>query len=86
MDVITLNQANLAEWDYNCVPASLRINRSYAVKALGNISNVFMTTNAIMSHNVKKAKILQINNHWYFDSNAYQNTGAERIFDDNLSE
>jgi hypothetical protein len=60
MDIITIMQANFAEWDYNCVPAGVRINRSYAVKALANVTNVFMSTNAIMNHNIKKAKVLQI--------------------------
>lgn len=35
------------------VPAGLRINSSHALKALGNISHVFMSTNAIMNRNVK---------------------------------
>lgn len=62
MDIITIFQANFTEWDYNNIPANLRINKTDSIKALGNITNVFMSKNAIMSHNVKKAKVLQIKN------------------------
>lgn len=67
IDLITHMQANYAEWDYKMAPANLRINKSQSMKALGNITNVFMSKNAIMSMNIKKSKVLQIGDKWYFD-------------------
>ena len=49
------------------MPANLRINKSSSIKALGNITNVFLSKNAIMSMNISKSKVLQIGDEWYFD-------------------
>jgi hypothetical protein len=50
--------ANFVEWDYNLVPGDVKINQPYSIKALGNITNIFLSTNAIMCHNIKKTKVL----------------------------
>lgn len=57
MDLITIINSNFAEWDYNLAPSNLKINNAFAIKALGNITNVFMSKNAIINHNIKKAKV-----------------------------
>jgi len=52
--------ANFAEWDYNNIPAELKFNYPLAMKVLGTIHSVFLSKSAIMSHNIKKVKIVKI--------------------------
>jgi hypothetical protein len=67
MDLIVLMHANFAEWDFNCVPADLKINNGYIMQALGTVQNLFISKNALLSQNLKKAKVVQIGSQWYFN-------------------
>lgn len=58
MDIIVLVHSNFAEWDYNTVPAGLKFNQGISMKALGSVSNIFLSKSAIMGNNVKKAVLL----------------------------
>ena len=49
------------------MPSNLKINKNYSIKALGNITNVFMSKNAIITTNAKKVKVLQIDDEQFFD-------------------
>lgn len=67
-DLVVIMHANFTEWDYNNVPSDLKIGSNKNVmKALGNITDLFMSKNAVMNLNAKKAKIVQVKDHWYFD-------------------
>ena len=59
--------ANFSEWDYNLIPGEVCIVQSHAMKALGNITDVVLSKNSIMSLNINKAKVLQVRDNWYFD-------------------
>jgi hypothetical protein len=67
MDLIVLMQANFAEWDFNCVPADLKINNGFVMEALGTVQNLFISKNVLISQNLKKGKVIQIGKQWYFD-------------------
>jgi len=58
LDLIVMMHANFLEWDYNCVPAELKVNNGYVMMILGNVQNIFLTPNALISQNNKKAKVL----------------------------
>jgi len=59
--------ANFCEWDYNLIPGDVRIVHNHVLKALGSISDVVMSKHAIISLGIKKAKVFQVRDHWYFD-------------------
>lgn len=37
MDLIVLMHANFLEWDYNCVPAELKVNNGFVMMILGTV-------------------------------------------------
>ena len=49
LDLIVLMHANFLEWDYNCVPAELKVNNGFVMMILGNVQNIFLTPNALIS-------------------------------------
>ena len=58
MDLIVLMHANFLEWDYNCVPAELKVNNSFVMMSLGTVQNIFLSPFALISQNQKKTKVL----------------------------
>ena len=56
-----------AEWDYNVVPSDLKFNNRISIYKFGTIGDIFMTKNAIMTHNIKKVKTVQFKQTKYVD-------------------
>jgi hypothetical protein len=58
MDLVVIMHANFSEWDYNLIPGDVRVGQSYVMKALGNVTDVFLSKHSIMTSNLKKAKVI----------------------------
>ena len=67
MDIIVLIHADFVEYDYNVAPSDLKFNRQFSMKTLGKISNLFISKQALMNHNLKKVKMVKIQDKVYQD-------------------
>jgi hypothetical protein len=67
IDILVIMHANFIEWDSNLVPGDVRVNNFSSVRALARVKHLFLSKSAMMTLNMRKAKVLQIKGRWYFD-------------------
>jgi hypothetical protein len=67
LDLISLMHSNFTEWDYNNVPATVKFNHGITSKIMGQIHHLFISKQSLMSHNVKKVKVIKIREVKYQD-------------------
>lgn len=77
MDLVTYVNTNFAEWDYNLFPATVKFNEPSVAKTLGTIHSIFLSKQAIMSHNVKKVKIIKLRGYRYIDEDHHDKVQEE---------
>ena len=49
VDLVVIMHASFSEWDYNLIPGEVHVGHTYVMKALGNITDVFMSKHSIMT-------------------------------------
>ncbi|CDW78012.1 adenylate and guanylate cyclase catalytic domain containing protein [Stylonychia lemnae] len=85
LDIIVLIQADFVEYDYNVAPSDLKFNRGSSMKALGKISNLFISKSALMNHNIKKVKMVKITDRVYQDLEKEDKNIQQPSFDANIN-
>lgn len=81
MDLIALMHSSFVEWDYNNAPAAVKFNMGITCKVLGQVQHLVISKSSIMSHNVKKVKLLKIRDVKYEDE-----LTAEDVFEEEKSQ